>query len=152
MKLDQFLADRHIPFERFPHEPAYTAGRIAERLHVPGQEVAKTVLLRAPHGYALAVLPATHRIDLDRVRQALGEDSVEMASEQEMEQVFADCERGAMPPFGSLYRVRTVVDEALTADDRIVFDGQNHEEAIRMRYRDFAALEHPKIGHFARPC
>jgi len=152
MKLDQFLADRHIPFERFPHEPAFTAGRIAECLHVPGKEVAKTVLLRAPHGYALAVLPATHRIDFDRVRQALGEDSIEMASEQEIEHVFPDCERGAMPPFGSLYRVRTVVDEALAADERIVFDGQNHEEAIRIRFRDFAALEHPKIGQFARPC
>ncbi|HXG13308.1 MAG TPA: YbaK/EbsC family protein [Gemmataceae bacterium] len=150
MRLDELLTSRHIPFERLHHRPAYTANRIAQVLHVPGKEVAKTVLLRTGHGYALAVLPATHRVNLEQVRQALGEEQVEMASEEEMDRLFPDCERGAMPPFGSLYHLPTIVDESLAEDEQIVFEAQNHEEAIRMAYRDYEALEQPRKAHFAQ--
>src|SRR5262249_27534431 len=106
-------------------------------------------LLRTTHGYVLAVLPATFRVDLDQIRQELGEEQLEMACEQEVEQIFPDCAPGSMPPFGSLYHLRTIVDEHLTDREKIVFDAQSHEEAIRIAYRDFAELEHPRIGHFA---
>ena len=90
-----------------------TANRVAQTLHVPGREFAKTVLLRTGHGYALAVLPATHRVDLGRASFDLGENVVEMANEEEIVRLFPDCERGAIPPFGSLYQVPTIVDDAL---------------------------------------
>lgn len=150
MRLDELLTDRHVPHERLHHHPAYTANRTAQVLHVPGKDVAKTVVLRADGRYVLAVLPATHRLDLEQVRQDLGAERVEMATEAEMDRLFPDCERGAVPPFGSLYHLETWVDEALAADERIVFDAQNHEDAIRMCYRDYEALEHPHRGHFAR--
>jgi len=150
MKLDEFLTNRHVPFTRLPHRPVYAANRVAQSLHVPGREMVKTVLVRTAHGHALAVLPATHRVDLDLLRRDLGEEVVGLASEGEMEQLFPDCERGSMPPFGSLYHMPTVVDESLTADNEIVFEGQNHEEAIRMNYGDYAAVEHPIVGHFGQ--
>src|SRR5262245_26428266 len=131
MRLDEFLNNQHIAFRRLPHRPAYTANRVAQTLHVPGKEMAKTVLLRTDQGYVLAVLPSTHQVDLDRVRDDLGASWVGLASESEMEQLFPDCERGAMPPFGSLYRLTTIADESLAEDDEIVFEGQSHEEAIR---------------------
>ena len=149
MNLDDFLNSRRVPFEHLHHRPAYTANRTAQMLHVPGKEVAKTVLLRTDRGYVLAVLPATHQVDLDEVRRELGVERVEMASEAEMDRLFPDCERGAVPPFGSLYHLETLVDESLTADERIVFDAQSHEDAIRMTYRDYESLEHPRKGHFA---
>lgn len=149
MRLDEFLTEKHVPFTRLPHCPAYTANRVAQALHVKGKEMAKTVLLRTGHGHLLAVLPATHRVDLERLREDLREDQVGLAGETEMDLLFPDCERGAMPPFGSLYHIPTVVDESLAMDDEIVFEGQSRHEAIRMRYRDFAAVEHPRLGHFA---
>jgi Ala-tRNA(Pro) deacylase len=150
MTLDEFLTSRGVAFERLPHRPAYTANRVAQALHVRGQEVAKTVLLRTGGGYALAVLPATRHVDLQRLGEDLSE-KVEMASEAEMGRVFSDCEPGAMPPFGSLYHLRTIVDDSLAADEQIVFEGQTREEAVRMAYRDYEALEHPLKGHFACP-
>src|SRR5262245_7336416 len=149
MKLDEFLSARDIPFERLLHTSAPTANRVAECLHVPGKDVAKSVLLRATHGYVLAVLPANFRVDIERIRGELGEPEMEFACEQEVEQIFNDCERGTTPPFGSLYHLPTVVDEHLTEDEKIVFDAQSHEEAFRMRYQDFARLEKPRVGHFA---
>src|SRR5262245_17233388 len=150
MKLDEFLTERHVSFERLRHRTAYTANRVAQILHVPGKEMAKTVLLRSDHGYVLAVLPATHQVDLMQMSRELGEARLEMASEEEMCRLFPDCETGAIPPFGSMYQVPTVVDETLTKDQQIVFEGQNHEEAIRMTYHDFEEIEHPRLGHFAR--
>src|SRR4051812_9236993 len=129
MRLDEFLTSQHVPYTRLPHRVAYSANRIAQALHVPGKEMAKTVLIRTDHGHVLAVLPATHRVDLERVRQELGEDHIGLANEAEMEQIFPDCERGAMPPFGSLYHLRTLVDDSLAADDEIVFEGEQHDEA-----------------------
>jgi len=151
MKLEEFLTSRGVAFERLHHRPAYSANRVAQALHVPGKEVAKTVLLRTGRGYTLAVLPAACQVDLRRLEEDLSGEPVEMASEAEMGRVFPDCETGAMPPFGSLYQLRTVVDESLAQDEQIVFEGQTHEEAIRMAYRDYEALEHPLKGHFACP-
>ena len=150
MRLDEFLANHHVPFERLQHELAYTANRVAEMLHVKGKEMVKTVLLRTGHGYALAVLPASYSVDLDRAGRDLDEDYVGLAMESDMDQLFPDCLRGAMPPFGSLYDVPTLVDDSLGEDDEIVFEVEDHEKAIRMKYCDFVAVEHPRIGHFAR--
>ena len=151
MKLEQLLVDRQIPFERLHHPTAYGASRVAQLLHVPGKEMAKPVLLRTENSYVLAVVPANHRVNLDRVRQYLEGVWVELAGEVEMTCIFQDCEVGAMPPFGSLYHLPTLVDEELAGDDRIVFEAQNHEEAIRMTYKDYEAIEHPRQGHFACP-
>jgi Ala-tRNA(Pro) deacylase len=150
MRLDEHLIKHHVHFERLRHRPTFTANRMAQMLHVPGKEVAKSVLLRAGAGYVLAVLPATHQVDLGRVREELGEEKVELASEREIERLFPDCEAGSRPPFGSLYNMQTLMDESLTKDAEIVFEGQNHEEAYRMSFLDYEALEHPRKGFIAR--
>lgn len=151
MRLDDFLIDHQVPFKRLHHAPAYTANRVAQLLHVPGREMAKTVLVRTGEGYVLTVLPATHRVDLARLQTDLQEGDVELASEAEIERLFFDCERGAMPPFGSLYHLATVVDESLAEDEEIVFEGQDHVQAIRMAFRDYEAVECPRRGQFACP-
>jgi Ala-tRNA(Pro) deacylase len=150
MRLDEVLTERHVPFERLRHRPTFTANRMAQTLHIRGKEVAKSVLLRAGTGYVLAVLPATHQVDLARIREELGEERVELASEREAERLFSDCEPGAHPPFGSLYNIQTLMDASLSDDKEIVFEGQNHEEAYRMAFQDYEALEHPRTGSFAR--
>jgi Ala-tRNA(Pro) deacylase len=149
MKLDELLIGRHIAFQRLPHRRTYTANRMAQALHVKGRQVAKTVLVRTSQGHALAVLPATHHIDLEQLGDDLGEERVELASEEEMDRLFPDCERGVMPPFGSLYRVPTIMDESLAEDQAIVFEARDHEQAIRMSLQDYEAVEHPRRGHFA---
>ena len=149
MRLDDLLVSRHIAFQRLPHRRTYTANRMAQALHVKGRQVAKTVLLRTGQGPMLAVLPATHHIDLEQLREDLGDPQVALAPEAEMDRLFPDCERGAVPPFGSLYQVPTIMDETLSEDESIVFEGPDHEQAIRMSLQDYEALEHPRRTHFA---
>ncbi len=148
MKINEFLTNRHVPFEALHHPPAYTASRMAEVLHVSGEEVAKPVLLRTGRGYVLVVVPANRFVDLQRIREWMGNVPVEMASEDEMDQIFPNCERGAIPPFGSVYHVHTLVDESLAEDEKIVFQAETHDEAIRMTYHDYEIVEHPLRGDF----
>jgi len=147
----QFLRERNVVFEVLEHSPTYGAQRLAQAVDVPGREVAKTVLLRADHGdsYVVAVLPATHSIDFAKARQLLASKSVELATEIEMSEHCPDCEFGVLPPFGSQYGMRTVVDEALARDEVIVFESNNHHEAIRLEFSDFRDLERPVVGSFA---
>jgi Ala-tRNA(Pro) deacylase len=149
MRLDDLLVSRHIPFQRLPHRRTYTANRMAQALHVKGRQVAKIVLLRTGNGPLLAVLPATHHIDLEQLRADLGDERIALASEDEMDRLFPDCERGAVPPFGSLYQVPTIMDDSLAEDKSIVFEGPDHEQAIRMALQDYEAIEHPRHAHFA---
>jgi len=152
MKLVELLEGRQIQFDRLHHDPVSGANRVAEALHVPGKQVAKSVLLRTELGYVIAVIPADHYIELHRVRACLGDQWVEIASEAEMLQLFPDCEVGAIPPFGSVYHLRTLVDESLAEDAEIVIESQNRAEAIRLTYHDYEALELPIKGKFCRHC
>jgi Ala-tRNA(Pro) deacylase len=148
MRVPDFLAQQRVTFETLLHPPAFTAHNRAKYLHVSGNQVAKSVLLAGPRGHFLAVLSATHHIDTDRLAAELG-GPVRLATEQEMAEVFADCEWGVAPPFGTLYGLPTVLDDSLHADALIIFEGNSHGEAVRLLCRDFERLERPRRLRFA---
>ena len=149
MRIRDFLESRAARFELILHRPSHSASHLAGSLHVPGRLVAKAVLVRAGEAFALAVLPATHRVDLGRLGQVLGESAMRIATQDELESVFADCEPGALPPFGHLYGMRTVIDSTLSGGSEIVFVANTTHEGVRMRFRDYEAIEAPIRARFA---
>ena len=152
MSIKHLLQRRHVPFEVVGHEPSFDAQHLAQALQTPGRQVAKTVLIRADHDYRyiVVVLPAPKSVDLQKLSAFLGGTSVAVATEKEIIDHCPDCEAGVLPPFGSHYGAETVVDESLTTDEYIWFEGDTHSEAIRMKYADFYNLEHPLVGSFAQ--
>lgn len=146
MNLQEYLTDHTVEYETLPHRTTFTASHLADALHEPGDYVAKTVVLKADGEFVLAVLPASHNLELSLVREEMGCLELELAHEHEFAHLFPDCELGAMPPFGSLYGLRTWVDSRLAEDDHIVFDGQTHNEAVRMSYSSFEELEDPMVA------
>ena len=148
--VQEFLRTANIAYSVFPHEPAYTAQDEAAVTHVPGRDWAKAVICFADEQPIQAVVPADLAVDLERLLALAGADSLRLAREDELEWLFPDCEPGAMPPLGPLYRQAVFVDEALAAESQIVFNGGTHQDAVSMRYDDFAAITHPIVGRFAR--
>jgi len=150
MNVREFLSENDVTFEVIQHRPTYDAQRMAQATHTPGRDVAKTVLLRggADAPYVVAVVPSTRNIDLDRAGHALRIERAELATEPEIKEHCPDCEIGVLPPFGSRYGMKTLVDEALTHEDQIVFESNTHEESIRMSYADFDRLEQPQVASF----
>lgn len=150
MQVQEFLNQKNVAFEALEHEPTYDAQHMAQAVHVSGHEVAKTVLLRTGEAdeFVVAVLPADEHVDFDKVTRALGCGDVDLADEREIAARCQDCEVGALPPFGSQYGMRTLVDVSLTHDEEIVFEGNTHREAIRMTFEDFRKLEQPVVESF----
>jgi Ala-tRNA(Pro) deacylase len=146
--VQEFLRRANVAYTVFPHPPAFTAQDEAAVTHVPGRDWAKSVVCFADGEPIQAVVPADRVIDLVRLSNLAGAESLRLADENELDWLYPDCERGAMPPFGPLYRQRVFVDESLTAEPEIVFNAGTHADAVCMRYDDFAALTWPIVGRF----
>lgn len=149
MCIQDYLQGQRVWFETLLHAPVPSASKFAQSLHIPGRLVAKAVLLKARARFVLAVLPATSRIDMARLSEVLSEPDLELASEDEVMTIFGDCERGALPPFGRLYGLTTVVDASLAGGAEVVFMANMRHEAVRMRYRDYEEIENPIRARFA---
>jgi Ala-tRNA(Pro) deacylase len=149
-KLREFLDSYHIPYTTITHSAAFTAQGIAALTHIPGKELAKTVIVNVDDTLAMAVLPASLHVDLDLMRQVTGAKSVAIAHERDFQNCFPGCELGAMPPFGNLYDLPVYVDESLSRDQEIAFNAGSHYELIRMKYDDFAKLVKPVVAQIAR--
>lgn len=146
--IEKFLTERGVPFQALSHRKAYTAQEEAAVAHVPGREWAKTVVCFADDQPILAVLPALFNVDPERLQRLAGAKKVRLATEKELAPLYAECEPGAMPPFGCLYGQRVFVDRALAGDPEIVFNAGTHVDAIRMRFDDFTKLTSPIVGEF----
>ena len=144
-KLRDYLDDNDIEYITISHSPAYTAQRIAELTHIPGKELAKTVIVKLDGEFAMAVVPASFRVDLDYLQRGTGAESYELATEAEFQSLFPDCEVGAMPPFGNLYDMDVYVATKLAEDEDIAFNSGSHTELVRMSYADFERLVAPKV-------
>jgi len=144
-RLMEFFDSNKKKYVVVKHSPAFTAQEVAASAHVPGKNMAKTVMIKADGDLKMVVLPSTHQVDFDQIREALGVKKVELASEEEFESLFPDCELGAMPPFGNLYDMETIVAESLTDDDEIAFNAGTHKELVKISYKDFEELARPKI-------
>ena len=148
-KLKEFLDSRNIRYVVISHSVAYTAAGIAALTHIPGRELAKTVIVKMDGALAMAVVSASQHVDLAQLRAATGSNSVELASEDEFKAKFPDCELGAMPPFGNLYGLRVFADEALMHDKEIAFNAGSHRELVRISWEDFDHLVQPTIMRVA---
>lgn len=142
-RLKEFLDKENVKYVTIGHSPAFTAQEVAANAHIPGKQLAKTVVVRIDGEMAMVVTPASGNIELDRVRSALGADRVELASEEDFAEVFPDCETGAMPPFGNLYGMNVFVSQELREDEEIAFNAGSHSELVKLPYADFERLVHP---------
>lgn len=148
-KLKEFLDDNKIKYVSITHSSAYTAQEIAASAHIPGKELAKTVILKVDGKMIMAVLPASYKVDFDIFKEVTGTSSVRLADEHEFVDKFPGCEPGAMPPFGNLYGIDVYVAKSLSEDEEIAFNAGNHTELIRMAYKDFERLIKPNIVEFS---
>ena len=147
--LKEYLDERKIRYVTISHSPAYTAQEVAQSAHVPGSQMAKTVMVTVDGTLAMAVLPACQRVDVRELEEITGSDDVTLAHEEEFKDYFPDCEAGAMPPFGNLYDMSVYVSPDLAVEPEIVFNAGSHTELVRMRWRDYYNLVKPRVAEFA---
>jgi Ala-tRNA(Pro) deacylase len=136
--LQKYL-DQNITYEVIPHEPTMSSMRTAEVCHISGDRLAKGIVLIRDGGYLLAVLPASHHIQLPELRTQLGGD-VSLAKEEEITHLFADCAPGAVPAIGTCYALDAIIDESINAQPEVYIEGGDHATLIHMGQSQFARL------------
>ena len=140
-----------VPFQEAPHPPAFTAQRVAQREHVSGHRVAKVVVVMADGRPVELILPASRRVNLDRVRQLLAAREVRLATEPEMERYFPDCETGAIPPLRHWQGVEGIMDSSMQVPGKILFQAGTHRDAVCMGFEDWFRLVNPAVASFSEP-
>ena len=147
-RLIDFLNEEKVHYEILHHPEAFTAQELAAIEHVKGRNHAKVVMVKTAGELLMTVLPADHRVDLEKLNKVTGR-STTLAVETEFKELFPDCALGAMPPFGHLYGVATRLDQSLTDSDSIVFEAGTHSDAIRMSFADYERVAKPQAADFA---
>jgi Ala-tRNA(Pro) deacylase len=147
-RLEAYLREHGVRYEVTPHREAFTAQEVAATEHVPGRQFAKVVIAEVDGTAVMLVLPAALRVDLVRLRAALGAKSARLAREEEFASRFPDCEPGAMPAFGNLYDVPLYMDRSLAGQPRLVFNACSHRETIALAGADYERLARPVIIEF----
>lgn len=137
--IQNYLRETGIEYDLVPHSPAYTSSRVAQSAHISGDNLAKGVLLNTDHGYMMAVVPASRKVDLSglshRMKERLG-----LASENEIDMIFDDCDPGAAPPCAAAYAMRVIVDTSLDEREDLYMESGDHENLIHVKRDAFAKL------------
>ena len=145
-----YLKHNNIQYEVIEHAPAFSAHEVAVVSHVPEKDLAKTLIVNADGKFFMVVIPADHRLNDHLMHGVFKVTHVHLAAEDDLRQIFPDCEVGAMPPFGNLYALPVYVDKALADDDVIVFNACSHTRSIRLKMYDFIRLVKPVIAELSQ--
>lgn len=139
MSVQQYLADCGVEYELISHPRSNSSAATAELSHVPGDRIAKGVVMKDERGYVLAVVPASHHVEREMLDRCLGRHA-ELASEREIASIFSDCELGAIPPVGFPYGVEVVLDESLEAKPEVYFEAGDHMTLVHLDRAGFRRL------------
>jgi len=150
-RLETFLNSRQAKYKKIQHSAAVTAQEQAAVMHVPGRRVAKVLIIKERDGFVMAVVPAATQVDLDRLKGLIGHGDVRLATVEEIGGVAPDCMPGAIPPFGTLYGLRTFVDQQLLTMPELTVPAGGPSSAIRLRCEEFRRLVDGQAGDFAVP-
>ncbi|MBF9195596.1 aminoacyl-tRNA deacylase [Microvirga terrestris] len=149
--LQRYMADKGIQYDLIPHEPAMTSLGTAHAGHIPRDSMAKGVMLSDGQRYMLAVMPASHHLRLSDLKTELGQ-KLRLASEDEIVEVFRDCDRGAIPPVGSCYGLNVIIENDMDRQRDIYFEGGDHATLVHMKAEDFSRLNpQAQHGSFSEP-
>ena len=150
MNVQSYLDEMGAAYRMSHHPIAYTAQDLAAVEHVPGRQVVKPVIVKADGRFVMCALPASYRIDMDALRTQLQAHELALAEEGKLSELFPDCELGAAPPIGRMFSLPTLMDESLTADDRVTFQAGTHSESVTMSLAEYRRVAQPEIAYFGR--
>jgi Ala-tRNA(Pro) deacylase len=137
--VQEYLAREGVPYGTILHEHTRDSTHTARAAHIPGDRLAKCVMLSDDLGYLMAVIPATHRVDLGALHRQLGR-SLGLATDRELLELFKDCAPGALPPLGLAYGIDMILDESLADSLDIYFEAGDHRALVHTSGGDFLKL------------
>ncbi|MEW7972294.1 MAG: YbaK/EbsC family protein [Candidatus Thiodiazotropha endolucinida] len=134
-----YLEGQDIPYELIAHKHTQSSMESAGAAHVESDHLAKAVIVKEGDEYMMVVVPCDYHVHLGKLHRLLDRE-VGLATENELIQLFPDCERGAIPPLGTAYKLITLVDRTLLDQPEVYFESGDHEHLIKVSGEQFAHL------------
>jgi Ala-tRNA(Pro) deacylase len=148
-RLRRLLTGEYASYRFVTHGARSSARDVADAAKVPARQFAKVVVFRDAAGvYVMVVVPSTTRVRLDSVERTTGRPGLRLATEDELQALFPDCDVGAMPPFGGLYGLPVYVDACFREQPEFFFRGGAHDEVVGMLFADYESLVRPVYGQW----
>lgn len=138
-KLRHYLDGKGVHYDVVTHPRTSTTSQSAESAHIPGDRVAKSVVIHHELGYVLAVVPSTNRVELGTLQDLL-DKRIGLATEDEVATLFDDCDTGAIPPVGAAYGVDVILDDSLNGASDLYFEGGDHKSLVHVSGDAFRVL------------
>lgn len=149
--LADYLRKADVQYDLMAHPGSRSSMETAAAVHIPGDKLAKSVILEDDGGYLMAVVPATHHVQLGNLSKTL-KRRLGLATERALAPLFSDCDPGALPPIGAAYGIETIIDDHLSHCEDVYFEAGTREELIHMEGKAFMQLfKHAKHGRFSHP-
>ncbi len=137
--LENYLEQQHIDYELLSHPHSGSSHETAAAAHVAADHVAKAVVVRDAEAYFVVVIPADCWLKMEAVNSELNR-VLNLATEDEIAEIFTDCEVGAVPPIGDAYRIETLLDKSLTTLANVYFEAGDHEQLVHVSGDSFQTL------------
>ena len=137
--MKEYLENQNVSYDVIEHRRTDSTLETCEAAHIPGDMMAKSVLLGDDDSYFMAVIPATHRLQIDHLDEVIGR-KLELIEEAELVEAFADCEPGSIPPTGKPYGIETMVDDRLMHQPDIYFEAGDHTQLVHVSGQQFRDL------------
>lgn len=146
-RVTTYLKKAKVPFETVAHRTVFTAYDLAATLREKLENIGKTLLIKADGRYLLAMMPASRRLDLVKLKKLLGAKAVRIAKESDMERELK-VKPGAITPFGSLHKLEVFADRSLMKARSVILGAGSFTESLRLKVKDFLKLENATLGAF----
>lgn len=143
--LQHYINRAGVSYDLISHDKSSYSAETAAVAHIPGDRLAKSVILEDESGYVMAVVPSTRRVELGRLSKQLNR-RLSLTTERQLRGLFRDCDPGAVPPIGAAYGIETIVDDTLNECEEIYFEGGSHEDLIHLSGDAFRKLQ-PNAAH-----
>ncbi|MDG9670016.1 YbaK/EbsC family protein [Hahella sp. CR1] len=137
--LQRFLTSHNVNYEVITHPYSETSMASAQTAHVPVERMVKAVVLKDEKGYVIAAIPSTNHLNLREINQAM-KRQLDLASEEELCELFGDCSAGAIPAVGEAFGMPTIWDEQLAYEPDFYLEGGDHHELVHISHYDFMEM------------
>ena len=150
LTLKEYLDKKGINYEIVKHPYSHSSMETASVAHIPGRKLAKSIVLEDSLGFIMAIIPTSHHLEVEQLAHQLNRQ-LDLATEEELSELFADCDVGAIPPIGDAYGMEVLVDDSLTSGEDVYFEAGDHTCLVHVSGRDFEQLvRNAEHGTFSR--
>ena len=146
-KIVELLDGAKISYTTLDHAPCRTSEDSAKVRGVSLDSGAKAMVVRELKTgvFYLAVMSASKKLSWKNMKAILNSKKVELAKTEDVFSV-SKCLSGAVPPFGSIFGLKTYCDNSLHLQgETINFNCGLRTKSMSMSVKDYLAVEKPEL-------